>query len=217
MPTLIELEQELRRLKEKQDTLESQLKSTPPRPSRPDASLTDILNIENGHTVWARTRKMPLSVRSPNSVSLNGTTDWPEGAPTESNMALVCPLPADWVVGTDITFVVGVMQNATAGTPSVVMDSDISAELLNVSFGSGVTFSDTNLESVNDLTFGVTQSETRRLTRLITGATLMSVITDIGLMWRLQWILYRDPTSASDTVNGLVRFRAAWIEYTAFM
>ena len=194
MPTLIELEQELRRLKEKQDTLESQLKSTPPRPSRPDASLTDILNIENGHTVWARTRKMPLSVRSPNSVSLNGTTDWPEGAPTESNMALVCPLPADWVVGTDITFVVGVMQNATAGTPSVVMDSDISAELLNVSFGSGVTFSDTNLESVNDLTFGVTQSETRRLTRLITGTTLMSVITDINLMWRLQWILYRDPT-----------------------
>ena len=212
MPTLVELEKELRRLKEKQDTLESQLKSTPPRPSRPDASLTDILNIENGHTVWARTRKMPLSVRSPNSVSLNGTTDWPEGAPTESNMALVCPLPADWVVGTDITFVVGVMQNATAGTPSVVMDSDISAELLNVSFGSGVTFSDTNLESVNDLTFGVTQSETRRLTRVITGATLMSVITDINLMWRLQWILYRDPTSANDTVNGLVRFRAAWIE-----
>ena len=217
MPTLIELEQELRRLKEKQDTLESQLKSTPPRPSRPDASLTDILNIENGHTVWARTRKMPLSVRSPNSVSLNGTTDWPEGAPTESNMALVCPLPADWVVGTDITFVVGVMQNATAGTPSVVMDSDISVEILNKFFSSGVSFSDTNLESVNDLTFGVTQSETRRLTRVITGATLMSVITDINLMWRLQWILYRDPTSASDTVNGLVRFRAAWIEYTAFM
>src|SRR3989304_1352802 len=105
MPTLIELEQELRRLKEKQDTLESQLKSAPPRPSRPDASLTDILNIENGHTVWARTRKMPMSVRSPNSVSLNGTTDWPEGAPTESNMAPVCPLPTDWVVGTDITFV----------------------------------------------------------------------------------------------------------------
>src|SRR3990167_1543584 len=217
MPTLIELEQELRRLKKEQDTLESQLKPAPPRPSRPDFALTDILNLENGHTVWARTRKMPLSVRSPNSVSLNGTTDWPEGAPTESNMALVCPLPADWVVGTDITFVVGVMQNATAGTPSVVMDSDISAELLNVSFGSGVTFSDTNLESVNDLTFGVTQSETRRLTRVITGATLMSVITDINLMWRLQWILYRDPTSASDTVNGLVRFRAAWIEYTAFM
>ena len=217
MPTLIELEQELRRLKEKQDTLESQLKSAPPRPSRPDASLTDILNIENGHTVWARTRKMPMSVRSPNSVSLNGTTDWPEGAPTESNMALVCPLPTDWVVGTDITFVVGVMQNATAGTPSVVMDSDISVEILNKFFSSGVSFSDTNLESVNDLTFGVTQSETRRLTRVITGATLMSVITDIGLMWRLQWILYRDPTSASDTVNGLVRFRAAWIEYTAFM
>jgi len=129
----------------------------------------------------------------------------------------VCPLPADWVVGTDITFVVGVMQNATAGTPSVVMDSDISVEILNKFFSSGVSFSDTNLESVNDLTFGVTQSETRRLTRVITGATLMSVITDIGLMWRLQWILYRDPTSASDTVNGLVRFRAAWIEYTAFM
>jgi len=129
----------------------------------------------------------------------------------------VCPLPADWVVGTDITFVVGVMQNATAGTPSVVMDSDISAELLNVSFGSGITWSDTNLESVNDLTFGLTQSETRLLARIITGATLMSVITDVNLMWRLQWILYRDPTSASDTVNGLVRFRAAWIEYTAFM
>ena len=217
MPTLVELEQELRRLKEKQDTLESQLKSTPPRPSRPDASLTDILNIENGHTVWARTRKMPLSVRSPNSVSLNGTTDWPEGAPTESNMALVCPLPADWVVGTDMLFVAGIMQTATAGDRVVVMDSDISVELLNASFGSGVTFSDTNLESLNDLTSTLTQNETKLFARTITGATLMSVITDIDLKWRLQWILYRDPTSASDTVNGLVRFRAAWIEYTAFM
>ena len=175
------------------------------------------LNIENGHTVWARTRKMPLSVRSPNSVSLNGTTDWPEGAPTESNMALVCPLPADWVVGTDMLFVAGIMQTATAGDRVVVMDSDISVELLNASFGSGVTFSDTNLESLNDLTSTLTQNETKLFARTITGAALMSVITDIDLKWRLQWILYRDPTSASDTVNGLVRFRAAWIEYTAFM
>src|SRR3989304_2718635 len=63
MPALVELERELRQRKEKQDSLDARLKTETLRPTRPDATLTDILNIENGHTVWARTRRMPMVVR----------------------------------------------------------------------------------------------------------------------------------------------------------
>src|SRR3990167_7278988 len=136
MPTLIELEQELRRLKEKQDTLESQLKSTPPRPSRPDFALTDILNIENGHTVWARVRHMPLTVRSANSNTLNGNMDWPDAV--ASYCVVGVSLPTDWVNNTPITFVVGILQTATAGSPDFRWDSSIGTSVVNVNTTSGL-------------------------------------------------------------------------------
>ena len=164
-------------------------------------------------TPSTRTRKMPLNIRASNSNTLNGMNDWPDAV--TSNIALVCPLPVDWVPGTDITFVSGIMQTATAGNPLWVLNSQISAELLNVGLASGVSYSDTNLENVSALTSGLTINETRRVARTITGATLDSIITDTALTWRLQWILHRQGGHASDAVNSLVRFRGAWIEYTA--
>jgi len=172
-----------------------------------------ITSSSTSVTPSTRTRKMPLSVRSTNSSSLNGGTDWPDAV--TSNCALVCPLPVDWVSGTDIVFMAGILQTATAGGPLWIYNSDISAELLNVGAASGVSFSDTNLEAVSALGTVLTINETRRHTRTITGATLNSIITDTALAWRLQWIITRQGGHASDAVNNLVRFRGAWIEYTA--
>ena len=203
MPALVELERELRQLKEKQDSLDARLKTETLRPTRPDATLTDILNIENGHTVWARTRRMPMVVRRM-ADDVTPSLDFLNAVSTNSDFT--GRLPTDWVLGTSLTVNVGIYQSATAGSPTAVLRSTIGTNK------SGDTVSRTNVENAVNANQTLTQSIMVIVSRTISGSALEA---GDGIFWRLN----RLGADAGDTVNAsvVVGDMGAWIEYTAFM
>ncbi len=206
---LEEIEERLTVLEDQNRVLRAKVKTR----FNPFEDLTIQLALENGSTVSARTRFMNLGIRYTNNNTNDGNLDFPDALTSSCGLQTV--LPADWVEGTDITFVIGVLQTATGSNPVVVWNSQISIEAVSISSASGNSFSDTNLNNDSALETALTQNETRRLSRIISGTTIATNRVS-GEENRLQWVVTRQGNHASDAVNALVRFRSAWIEYTAF-
>ena len=168
----------------------------------PFESLEVQLSLESGHTVSARTRKAVMGLGSnPNGSSDGGEVSYADGG--TKNARFYCPLPADYVVGTDITLNTILLQTATAGSPNAVMRSAISI------LADQETFSE-NVEDDITVDLGLTQSTLEALSRTVTAANLTA--GDI-----IRWTLTREGGDAGDNVNDTVFItHGAWIEYTAF-
>ena len=203
MPTLVELERELRQLKEKQDSLDARLKTETLRPTRPDATLTDILNIENGHTVWARTRRMQMTTcQVPDVVAASyGRLRFLDAVNATAIFGVM--IPTDWVRGTNLTLNLPFFSTAT-GT------MDISSSI--TAHSDGETQSLGNIENaVNEAVTTVTANIVDVLTRTITGTAVSA-----GEM--IRWAFTRNGAAGADNLGVNVdAFYGAYLEYTAFM
>ena len=202
MATNAELEQELKRLQEKQRALEDQLRTAPPtRPGRPDASLTDILKMENGHTQWARTRYVPLVVLNPPGAALELLDEFGDAATRATRLG--AKTPADWVSGTSMSLNVFLLQTATGGSPTAVLRSTIQA------WESGGAI--TAIETAANANATMAANALVKVSRTVTASTSW------GKDSSFRWSFSRVGGDAGDTVNATVYLMGAWLEYTAFM
>lgn len=193
--TLEQVEDRLRVLEE-----ENRIRREAPLNVNPFEDIAIQLALENGHTVSARTRRLVMSNRGMNSSSGSGM-DFPDAL--TSNDIFHVPVPSDWVVGTDTTVNVMLFQNATGGSPTAVLNSFIGVEK------DGDTFSDVNIENNVGIATTFTQNIVKVISRTISGG-------DIEAADKIQWRIERVGGHVSDDVNAPLRFRSAWIEYTAF-
>jgi len=207
------LEEEFKKLQEKQAALESQLRAFQPslssRLGRPDTTFTDILELENGHTVWARTRKMPMSTLSTSEIdpiaavaTSNANVAFPDAA--TGTMQWGCPVPSDWVPNTSISLNILLIQSGTAGPPTIVLRSYAETHK------DGDTLSSWNLENAVNIDNTLATNVFKLFSRPFAGSNFEA---DDIIRWRLQ----RLGADAGDTVGRTVTSYGGWIEYTAFM
>ncbi len=164
----------------------------------PFESLEFQLELENGHTVSARTRRMQMTC-----TQLPDATDArARFADGSSKFALYgVRIPSDWVVGTDLTVNLPIK---AGGTGNMRFGSEISAH------SDGETETAGNIEDVSAQTEAVGANVIETLSRTITGSAVSS---DEQIRWTFQ----RNGGSAFDTVNSVVdAFYGAYLEYTAF-
>ena len=178
------------------------LERVQPAPQRlnPFEDISFQLALESGHTVSARTRRLTMSNMEMNTDT--GTDmNFPDGV-TSSDLLHIA-VPNDWVVGTGITINIMLMQDATGGSPLAVMNSFISVEK------DGDTTADANIENAASISTNFPQNIVTLITRTIGGG-------DIEAADKIRWQVQRVGGHASDAINASLRFRSAWIEYTAF-
>jgi len=113
-------------------------------------------------------------------------------------------VPTDWVSGTDIILRMYFVQIATAGSPTGVFRSWISAWANAENVSAGID----NIESNVNVNTICTQYIMTGIARTITGASIQA--TD-----NIQWAIQRQGADAADTVNAAILIRGAWAEYTA--
>src|SRR3990167_3185066 len=86
------------------------------------ASFPDVLELENGHTVWARTRYMQMTPQRISNAT-NSRMEFVDGATAIAIFSV--KVPADWVLNTNMILHANLINRATAGTPNAYMYSDI--------------------------------------------------------------------------------------------
>lgn len=192
-------EEKIERLSRDIEKLQQERPQTLPR--RSSSLFADVLEMENGHTVWARTRRMqmtPVAFKTtgtqPQQIYLDGGTD---------DLIWMCTVPTDWVRNTSIT-VNTYLHTTVAGTTVAVMRSFIG---LNKE---GDTYALDNFETDVGVSPTLSQNIVYLMQRTITGT---SIEPDDSIEWRLR----REGGDVNDTVGGTVLSRGAWLEYTAFM
>lgn len=166
----------------------------------PFNSVAYVLALEDGSTISTRTRRLGMSSLAPQG----GNDQPPElaDAATEDVRSFV-PVPADWVVGTDITLHITVYK-ADAGAELAVLRSWIGSQ------------ADTETRSFNvesDVDINTTipaSSELEEITRTIAASYLATGDN-------ISWVFRREGGDGADALGeSLFIGFLPWIEYTAF-
>ncbi len=169
----------------------------------PFEDLTTQLALENGATISARARKMPMSFsRSSNPTAVDGSLmELLDGATHE--VKATAPVPSDWVLGTDITLHLLVFKSGT-GAELAVLRSWISSQ------SDGETWA-WNIESDVDINATIPASnELHEITRTITAS-------GISVGEQISWMFRREGADGSDVLSeSLLMRHGPWLEYTAF-
>ena len=187
---------DLSRLKRQVDLLERAL-----RGRHSNAMLTDIMEMENGHTQWSRIRVMPMvQVAEPGDLNVPGFSD----TVTEL-IRWTVPVPTDWVQGTDMTVNSWLYQTGTAGSPVCVLQSYLGSWKLTENPTTA------NIDNAASANTTLTQNELTLVSRTILGS--QAEAND-----QIEWVLERVGGDVADTVNASVQVKfGAWLSYIAFM
>ena len=189
--TLEQIEDKLKTLEEERRKLRAVNRNI-----NPFDNLEFQLALENGSTVSARTRNYPLSLLGGNYDFVG--VEWDDTV--TDDVIVSTPVPADWVVGTDIIVTV---QFVAAASGTVAMDSFLGVNK------AGDTFDNQNIDNAASMSKALTINIVTETDRTIAGASIEAA--DV-IIWRIR----RRGGAAGDTVNDIVDFLGAWISYTAF-